>query len=545
LDVEDGRPTRDDCAMGSTASFSARAAAGVIAVLAACLAVTLTSASGSARGRPAPPCVVPGTGKTVDELWRPDMAAATAYAHTRVGDITFAVRTPGRFYGYRPDHQEWSASVVKAMLLVTYLDSAPVRNRALTTRDTAVLGPMIRVSDNDDAQIIFDTVGQAGLRALAQRVGMTGFATNPVWGETHITARDQARFFLHIDGDVVARHRSYAMRLLRSIAPADRWGIGELPQPGWKLYFKGGWGYGTGLLDHQVALLVRGCARVSIAVLTMYDGSHPYGKATLKGIFARLLRGFPTPPSSAEPGPSVARTEPARSAALAPPPRSTAAPRRVVIGHSVRGRRIVAHVLGRDSAPRKLLLVGCIHGNECAGIRILSALTYRPVPAGVQVWLVPEMNPDGTAADARQNAHGVDLNRNFPYQWERVTDPTYDSGPGPASEPETRAAMALIRHIKPAVTIWYHQHMDLVDMAGGDRGVARRYAQLSGLRATCLSFLPGTAPAWSNHLLPGTTAFVVELPAGPIGPQALAGHLRAVRAMEAGERSGSRTSCRG
>ena len=115
------------------------------------------------------------------------MAAAVAYARSRVGDIAFAVRTPGRFYGYRPDHEEWSASVVKAMLLVTYLDSAPVRNRALTARDTSVLGPMIRVSDNDDAQIIFDTVGQAGLSALAQRVGMTGFATNPVWGETHIT----------------------------------------------------------------------------------------------------------------------------------------------------------------------------------------------------------------------------------------------------------------------------------------------------------------------------------------------------------------------
>jgi hypothetical protein len=83
------------------------------------------------------------------------------------------------------------------------------------------------------------------------------------------------------------------MRLLRSIIPSERWGIGELAPPGWKLYFKGGWGYGTGLLDHQVALLTRGCARVAIAVLTMYDGSHPYGKATLKGIFARLLRRFP------------------------------------------------------------------------------------------------------------------------------------------------------------------------------------------------------------------------------------------------------------
>ncbi len=84
------------------------------------------------------------------------------------------------------------------------------------------------------------------------------------------------------------------MFLLASITSSQRWGIGQVARRGWHLYFKGGWGYGTGLLDHQVVLLTRGCARVSVAVLTMYDGSHSYGKATLRAIFARLLRGFPT-----------------------------------------------------------------------------------------------------------------------------------------------------------------------------------------------------------------------------------------------------------
>ncbi len=213
------------------------------------------------------------------------------------------------------------------------------------------------------------------------------------------------------------------------------------------------------------------------------------------------------------------------------------------IGYSVDHRAILARVLGPDSAQRKILVVGCIHGDECAGLAIISALRHERVRHGVQLWLVGQMNPDGSAANTRQNAHGVDLNRNFPYRWQPISDPVYYSGPHPASEPETRAAMRLILRIKPAVTIWYHQHMDLVDMAGGDRGVARRYAQISGLRATCLAFLPGTASLWQNHRLPHTTAFVVELPGGPVDRGALARHLRAVKAMERGERSGSRTSC--
>ena len=87
------------------------------------------------------------------------------------------------------------------------------------------------------------------------------------------------------------------MSLLAGIVPSERWGIGEVAPKGWKLYFKGGWGYGTGLLDHQVALLVRGCARVSIAVLTMYDGSHPYGKADAQG---HLRTAAPRPADSEE-----------------------------------------------------------------------------------------------------------------------------------------------------------------------------------------------------------------------------------------------------
>jgi len=81
-----------------------------------------------------------------------------------------------------------------------------------------------------------------------------------------------------------------------NFTPDQRWGVGRVRLPrGWKLYFKGGWGSGTGAVDHQIALLERGAQRVSVAVLTTDDPSHEYGKETLRGIFARLLHTLPSP----------------------------------------------------------------------------------------------------------------------------------------------------------------------------------------------------------------------------------------------------------
>jgi hypothetical protein len=257
---------------------------------------TSTAALGNARARAGVrACLVPGRSKTLDRLWRPNILSAIGYQRGRQGNIAFAVRTDGAFYGYRPDHEGWSASVLKAMLLVAYLDRPSVARRALNAYDKSLLYPMITRSDNNAANTLDQLIGVGGLQALAARVGMTHFAAAaPIWGESHITARDQTRFFLHIDSFIARRHRGYAMHLLASVVPSQRWGIGEVAPKGWKPYFKGGWGSGTGLIDNQVALLRRGCARVSIAVLTMYDGSHAYGKETLKAIFQKLLKRLPT-----------------------------------------------------------------------------------------------------------------------------------------------------------------------------------------------------------------------------------------------------------
>jgi hypothetical protein len=229
--------------------------------------------------------------------WRPHIHAAKQYASHRHGVIAFDVRTAARAWGWRARRTFPSASVLKAMLLVAYVRQHSVRKRPLRSSEKSLLRPMIRRSDNAAASAIFSRLGTARLRRLARRAHMRRFTpVAPVWGLSRIDAEDQARFFFRIDRLIPPRHRRYAMRLLEHITPSQRWGIGRVKPRGWRLYFKGGWGSGSGLVDHQVALLTRGSERVSLAILTYADGSHAYGKETLRGVAKRLLRGLHTAP---------------------------------------------------------------------------------------------------------------------------------------------------------------------------------------------------------------------------------------------------------
>ena len=205
-------------------------------------------------------------------------------------------------------------------------------------------------------------------------------------------------------------------------------------------------------------------------------------------------------------------------------------PREVLLGRSERGRPIVAIHTGNPQGPT-VLVVGCIHGTECAGIAIARKLEH--VRTRLDLWIVPNLNPDGYALGRRQNARGVDLNRNWSSQWPGGGRPwdTYYPGPRPFSERETRIARNLILRIRPRVTVWYHQHMNLVWAWGGSSAAGRVYARVSGMRFYHHHWLPGTAPNWQNHHLPGTASFVVELPAGRLTPGQVRRHVHAVLSL--------------
>jgi protein MpaA len=196
----------------------------------------------------------------------------------------------------------------------------------------------------------------------------------------------------------------------------------------------------------------------------------------------------------------------------------------------VLGRPIDGVEIGDPRAKGRIAVICCIHGNEDAGLAVLQQLERMRVPAGVDLWLVEDANPDGVVAFTRDNAHGVDLNRNFPWHWLPYGKPGWEHyrGPKPLSEPESRALAGFLLRVRPRIVIWYHQALDVVDESGGDLALEARYAALTGLPLTKLSRYRGSATSWVNATLHGSTSFVVELPPGELTAQAARRHARAV-----------------
>lgn len=230
-------------------------------------------------------------------------------------------------------------------------------------------------------------------------------------------------------------------------------------------------------------------------------GEHPRRGQVLTAIFllaALLLSGTTTRAQAARPATPVAVT---------------------VLGTSVEGREIVATRYG-DGTGKTVMMIGQIHGNEKTGIRLVRDIVAAGVPAGYTLWVIETVNPDGNARNTRQNANGVDLNRNFPTQWARQTCPgKYCSGRTAASEPETRVLTDFLALVQPQLVVFYHAKGAYIDNVKG--GVAspaavRAYATTSRVRLLTVSCGPGgctgNATQHAFALQPSSTNFVVELP---------------------------------
>jgi protein MpaA len=192
------------------------------------------------------------------------------------------------------------------------------------------------------------------------------------------------------------------------------------------------------------------------------------------------------------------------------------------VGTSVEGRPIEAFVRPRKGAPTVLILGG-IHGDEPKGVflarRLIRLLETDSTVGRESRWIVvPVVNPDGYERRRRRNANRVDVNRNFPTaDWERTSRRSrMYSGEQPASEPETRAVMAVVQRYRPSRIITIHSidgHRECNNYDGPARVIALRMKRFNRYPvASSMGYpTPGSFGTWAGAER-GIPTITLELP---------------------------------
>ena len=154
----------------------------------------------------------------------------------------------------------------------------------------------------------------------------------------------------------------------------------------------------------------------------------------------------PSPPAS-----------PVQTMSIAPAiPQPRVQAREILLGKSVKGEPIAVRVFGTGSPT--ILILGGIHGDESTSVdlttNLIALLEAHPeYVEGERVAILRIANPDGYAMKRRVNAHGIDLNRNFPAS-NFASSRRY--GKAGSSEPETRAILAALDQLQPSLIISIH-----------------------------------------------------------------------------------------
>ena len=153
-------------------------------------------------------------------------------------------------------------------------------------------------------------------------------------------------------------------------------------------------------------------------------------------------------------------------------------------GHSLEGKPITAFKTD-IKASKYLYLIGGVHGNEVEGVYVLKELfnwlknehSLKDMP----IVVLPILNVDGYRAQSRVNAHLVDLNRNLPTKdWTpEKSQPKYNPGPKPLSEPENQFLVKMLDKYKPGMIISFHTWKPLLNHNGDCKDIAEYLNQFN------------------------------------------------------------------
>jgi hypothetical protein len=219
------------------------------------------------------------------------LSSAASFLDSRAGATSFAViDNKGSLSGTRVHEHFRSASVVKVMMLIAYLQRLAAGHRGVGPSDNALLYPMIHVSDNEAASAVLGIVGQGALERVARESGMADYAPGVGWwAYTQTSAADQARLMISLPRLIPPQFYAYARGLLANIEPSQSWGIPPVARPSWQVFYKTGALPSQGLFV-EAARLERPGVTFAVAVFTDGDPSMAYGEQTIEGVASALLR---------------------------------------------------------------------------------------------------------------------------------------------------------------------------------------------------------------------------------------------------------------
>lgn len=132
---------------------------------------------------------------------------------------------------------------------------------------------------------------------------------------------------------------------------------------------------------------------------------------------------------------------------------------------------ILMYQFGDPQLPT-MVLIGGVHGDEPEGALVVEDfIEHAKVDSQkfkCNVIVIPSLNPDGLAKNERTNDNGVDLNRNFPASdWSKDHKaPRYYPGPTPASEPEVKALVQILKESKPFLVVHCHTYIPQICYTG-------------------------------------------------------------------------------
>lgn len=164
-----------------------------------------------------------------------------------------------------------------------------------------------------------------------------------------------------------------------------------------------------------------------------------------------------------------------------------------------------------NKEPGKVLVVGCMHGDEPQGEYLIKE--YIRACSSTKLMFVPCLNPDGVTAHTRVNANGVDINRNFPTKnWEQSEKGNFYGGDKPASEIETQFLIEMVEKYQPELILTLHAPYKVVNYDGEALETANAISKIIGypVEESIGYPTPGSFGTWAG-LEKGIPTITLEL----------------------------------